>query len=34
MTAPVAPPPAREIDGGIGSSARRADGIPKVRGEF
>ena len=33
MTAPVAPP-AREVAGGVGSSAQRADGIPKVRGEF
>jgi CO/xanthine dehydrogenase Mo-binding subunit len=34
VTAPVAPPPIREIEGGIGSSPQRADGIPKVRGEF
>jgi len=34
VTAPVAPPPARELEGGIGSSPRRADAIPKVRGEF
>ncbi|MGI8780764.1 MAG: molybdopterin cofactor-binding domain-containing protein [Solirubrobacteraceae bacterium] len=33
MTAPVAPP-GREVAGGVGSSAQRADGIPKVRGEF
>jgi xanthine dehydrogenase D subunit len=37
MTAPVAPPGPgvrREVPGGIGSSPERADGIPKVRGEF
>jgi CO/xanthine dehydrogenase Mo-binding subunit len=34
MTAPLAPPRRREAAGGIGSSPQRADGIPKVRGEF
>jgi CO/xanthine dehydrogenase Mo-binding subunit len=34
MTAPVAPPRPRETAGGIGTSARREDGVPKVRGEF
>jgi CO/xanthine dehydrogenase Mo-binding subunit len=32
MTAPVAPPPAQT--GVVGSSPPRADGVPKVRGEF
>ncbi len=34
MTAPAAPARPREAAGGIGSSPRRSDGIPKVRGEF
>jgi CO/xanthine dehydrogenase Mo-binding subunit len=34
VTAPVAPPVRRETAGGIGSSPKRDDGIPKVRGEF
>jgi xanthine dehydrogenase D subunit len=34
MTAPLAPAPPREAAGGIGSSPARADGVPKVRGEF
>ena len=34
MTAPLAPPRPREAAGGIGTSPQRADGIPKVRGEF
>jgi CO/xanthine dehydrogenase Mo-binding subunit len=34
MTAPAAPPRTREIAGGIGTSPARADGVPKVRGEF
>ena len=33
MTAPASPPDVRR-DGGIGSSPARADGVPKVRGEF
>ncbi len=34
MTAPAAPARPREAAGGVGSSPERADGIPKVRGEF
>jgi CO/xanthine dehydrogenase Mo-binding subunit len=34
VTAPLAPARPREAAGGVGASARRADGIPKVRGEF
>jgi len=36
MTTPLAPPPARDVTrtGQIGDSPARADGVPKVRGEF
>jgi xanthine dehydrogenase D subunit len=34
MTAPLAPARPREAAGGIGTSPRRDDGVPKVRGEF
>jgi xanthine dehydrogenase D subunit len=34
MTTPVAPERAREVAGGVGTSPARADGVPKVRGEF
>ena len=34
MTAPVAPPREHEVAGGVGTSPQRADGVPKVRGEF
>jgi CO/xanthine dehydrogenase Mo-binding subunit len=34
MTAPLAPARSREAAGGIGTSPVRADGVPKVRGEF
>jgi CO/xanthine dehydrogenase Mo-binding subunit len=34
VTSPVAPPRPRETAGGIGTSTRRDDGVPKVRGEF
>jgi CO/xanthine dehydrogenase Mo-binding subunit len=34
MTTPLAPARPREAAGGIGTSARRSDAVPKVRGEF
>jgi xanthine dehydrogenase D subunit len=34
VTAPLAPQRPREAAGGIGTSPARADGVPKVRGEF
>ena len=34
MTTPLAPARPREAAEGIGTSARRSDGVPKVRGEF
>jgi xanthine dehydrogenase D subunit len=34
VTAPLAPARPREAAGGVGTSPQRADGVPKVRGEF
>jgi xanthine dehydrogenase D subunit len=34
MTTPLAPPATPAVTGAIGSSPARADGVPKVRGEF
>jgi CO/xanthine dehydrogenase Mo-binding subunit len=34
VTAPPAPARPREAAGGVGTSPQRADGVPKVRGEF